>query len=108
MVANCLDYGRLVAAHEWIGAFFLRERRRQRWLVSLTKGSRRFLPLGQVCICRLRSACKPDVRKRIFMTAINAGICGQSGELSKRRVHLGRRAFEQAAAAACKQGVAAK
>jgi hypothetical protein len=65
-------------------------------------------PLDQHRIAGLDGERKAEVRDRVFVAAVHARVGRERGELTERRPHLRRRAFEQPAASGGEQRVAAE
>lgn len=100
--------GRFTAAQEGIGQLFQSNARRQGGAPLRDCLAFIMLALHQGCIAGFDHSGEADILQGVFVGAIDLGVIGQGGKFGQRCVHLLRRAFEQAAAAAGKQGVATK
>ena len=77
-------------------------------MFALAKGHAILLVLLQGRVARLHRSGKTQVRQGVLMGAADPGVARQGGQPVKRGQHLGRGAFEEPAAAAREQGVAAE
>lgn len=97
-----------MSAQEGVGASFKRQIGGQGDSIFLTQPTDLGEALGDIRVVRLHRLSELEVAQRVLVGAVDQGAVRQVRQAAERGVHLLRRAFEQPAAACCKEGVAAE